>query len=85
MMETTRRQAVGSLSDAIRQFVGYKLKVGEQQAEVFRRFLMIGLVTGLLFAGYLVVAWVVVMNTKACWWPWSDILPGPEELCSIGM
>ena len=30
-------------------------------------------------------AWLLVMNTDLCVWPWSDILPGPEELCSIGM
>ena len=31
-----------------------------------------------------VVAWLIVSNTELCVWPWSDILPGPDELCSIG-
>ena len=56
----------------------------ERPPAVFRRVLTIALVSGLLLVGYLIVAWLVVMNTEACWWPWSDILPGPEELCSIG-
>lgn len=58
--------------------------VDQRPAALLRGLLTIGLVTGLLLLGYFIVAWLVVMNTEACWWPWSDILPGPEELCSIG-
>jgi hypothetical protein len=45
-------------------------------------------IVGLVIAGslvYLATAWLVVMATDACWWPWHDILPGEAQLCSIGM
>lgn len=47
-------------------------------AAVFGVLVVLGLV-------YLVSAWLVVMNTDACWWPWHDVLPGTGHLCSIGM
>ena len=56
----------------------------QQLPTVFRRVLTILLIIGLVLLGNLIVAWLVVMNTDACWWPWSDILNGPEELCSLG-
>lgn len=43
------------------------------------------LVVGVVFVIYLLIAWLVVRNTEACWWPWHDILSGKPHLCSIGM
>lgn len=43
----------------------------------------------MLFVGavvlYLVAAWLITMNSDACWYPWHDVLPGEEHLCGLGM
>jgi hypothetical protein len=50
-----------------------------------KRYLWLALSVAVLAAVYLGIAWVVVKNTDACWWPWHDILPGNAHLCSVGM
>jgi len=35
---------------------------------------------------YLAVAWLVVMNTDACWWPWQELrFPDGHVTCISGM
>lgn len=50
-----------------------------------RRKLVCGLI---VFVGtvvpYLVTAWLVTMNSDACWYPWHDVLPSAEHLCGLG-
>ena len=50
-----------------------------------RDFLVLTAVIAVLSVTYMITAWLVVMNTDECWWPWHDILPGKGYLCSIGM
>ena len=34
---------------------------------------------------YLGVAWLVTMNSGACWYPWHDVLPDAGHHCGLGM
>ena len=40
----------------------------------------------IVFIAYLALAWMVVMNTDACWWPWQELtFPGGRGRCTLGM
>ncbi|MDP9066719.1 MAG: hypothetical protein M3N53_00020 [Actinomycetota bacterium] len=48
-------------------------------ARVLKALLLLALVLFL----YLATAWIVVMNTDACWWPWQELrFPDARTLCT---